>query len=165
MQYNDCPTGLKWLHKECRKGSKSCCNYQRHKVIETSTYAPPKNPLSDAIAKVAMPIFYRSSNQGLLARCKNVSNRMPMSHSIKFCGLFVQKEQFNSLMATSFAGSLAVCFCNSGFEYTITSLLKIAGLEFDICTQKQWCSIDTVRVMKGDYVVSDTWKEKCKLRN
>ena len=90
---------------------------------------------------------------------------MPMSHSIKFCGLFVQKEQFNSLTATSFAGSLAVCFCNYGFEYTITSLLKNAGLEFDICTQKQWCSIDTVRVMKGDYVVSDTWKEKYKLRN
>ena len=61
-----------------------------------------------------------------------------MSHSIKFCGLFYSKEQ--------------------------TSLLKNTGLEFDTFLQKQWHSMDKERKRKQNYVVRNTWKEKCKLK-
>ena len=89
---------------------------------------------------------------------------MPTSHSIKFFGLFLQKNSLKSPTATSFAVILAVCLYKSGFEYTLTSLLKKAVLEFDTCLQKQWCGIDTDRIRKGDYAVRDIWKEKHKLK-
>ena len=55
-------------------GPKSCCTYQRHKVLGTSTYVPPKNLLTEAVVKVVMPIFNCLGNQGFEG-CKNASDQ------------------------------------------------------------------------------------------
>ena len=61
---------------------------------------------------------------------------MPMSHSNKVLCSLNPKKQSDFPTAIYFGVSLAVCLSNSGLEYTVTSLLKNAGLEFDMCLQR-----------------------------
>ena len=43
---------VKPLHTDCSKGPKIWCSYQRDSVLGTLTYAPPKNPLPEAVVKL-----------------------------------------------------------------------------------------------------------------
>ena len=120
------------------------------------TYAPPKILLPEPVVKVVTPIFNRLGKLGFLEGCKNVSfNKVLWS--------LCPKEQFNSPTATFFVVSVAVCFYNSGLDYTLTSLLKNTGLESDTCSQRESRSVDKERMRKGGYAVGDAWKEKRKL--
>ena len=82
----------KSLHVDCPKGPKSWHSYQHDKVLGTSTYVPPNNPLLEAVNKVAMPIFNCLGYQSFLDGCKNISNQNIKESFIKVLWSFCLKE-------------------------------------------------------------------------
>ena len=80
------------LRNDCPKGPKSWCNYQRDKTLARSTYVPLKHPLTEAVVKVLTSLSIALAVRVFLRGVKMHQTRMPMNHSIKFCGLIVRRS-------------------------------------------------------------------------
>ena len=93
-----------------------------------NSYKPTKYPIADSIAKVVTPIFKRLADEAFLEGCKDVSNQNANESFNNVLWTFCPEEQFNSLLTTSLAISLAICVYNSGLQYTFTNLLKRCSL-------------------------------------
>ena len=77
--------------------------------ITTSTFKPITHPLSDAIVKLAKPIFNCLAYESFLEGSKNVSNQNANESISNILWSFCPKERFNSLLSSSLAVSLTVC--------------------------------------------------------
>ena len=94
-----------------------------------NSYKPAiQYPIACSIAKVVTPIFKRLADEAFLEGCKNVSNQNANESLNNVLWSFCPKEEFNSLLTTSLAISLAICVYNSGLQYTFTNLLKRCSL-------------------------------------
>lgn len=73
------------------KGPKSCCNYQHHEVLGTSTYVPLKYLLTEAVVKTGTPIFDCLGNLGFEG-CINTSSQNANEPSNKVLWSLFLKE-------------------------------------------------------------------------
>ena len=132
--------------------------------ITTSTFKPITHPLSDAIVKLAKPIFNCLAYESFLEGSNNVSNQNANESISNILWSFCPKERFNSLLSSSLAVSLTVCIYNSGLQRTLANLMKKCNLSFSKKSVEQRHRMDKERISKGDYAVREDRKKQRKLK-
>ena len=158
-------------HSDCPEGESSWCSFNRDKAIgSSSTHRPIKNPLRPAVVEVIKLLFRRLANTDFLSAVQEAYTQNPCKSYNHLLWSLAPKEIYISPIETSLAVSLSVCLFNSGFYYTLTSLMKESDLSVSSFQKVSWNRLDKERQRLSDYKQRDevklrrkkTRRAKCK---